>query len=162
MALKPKHRQFVEEYLRCWNASEAARRVGYSQRNADVNGPRLLVNAGIQEEIERRIAETKVSADEVLLRLADQARGSMADFVTVGPAGGVTVDLQKAERAGLLHLVHRLEETKYGLKIELYDAQAALITLGKGYALWREQEPPPPGQVNVIVVRQVVDDGQPG
>lgn len=128
-------------------------------RNADVVGPRLLVNVGIKAEIERRIAETTMSADEVLLRLADQARGSMADFVTIRADGTVVVDLVKADQAGLLHLVRKLEETKYGFKIELYDAQVALVTLGKGHGLWTEQEPPPPGQVNMIVVRQVVADG---
>jgi len=62
---------FVEHYLACWNASEAARRAGYKQRN---EGHRLLTNADIQAHIKERLAEVTMSADEVLQRLAEIAR----------------------------------------------------------------------------------------
>lgn len=71
MSLTNKRRVFVEQYLQCWNASEAARRAGYAHRS---EGPRLLSNADIQVYINLRLADMQMSADEVLNRLADHAR----------------------------------------------------------------------------------------
>lgn len=45
--LNPKQRLFALAYLETLNASEAARRAGYSKKNANVNGPRMLAHAGI-------------------------------------------------------------------------------------------------------------------
>lgn len=137
MALSRKRRQFVEEYLRCWNASEAARRAGYRTR-ANTAGERLMSNDDIRKEIARRIAATAMAADEVLLRLADQARADLGDFVKVGKRR-VQLDLAKAKKAGLLRLVKSIRWTKYGPVLELYDAQAALITLGKHLRLFVER-----------------------
>ena len=67
MALTNKQRVFVEEYLRCWNATEAARRASYAHPN--VAGPRLLVNVSIAAEIEHEVSERSMSADEVASRL---------------------------------------------------------------------------------------------
>lgn len=80
--LTTKQRVFVEEYLTCWNASEAARRAGYAAPH-NIQGPRLLSNVSIQTEIQRRLAEKAMSANEVLARLAEHARGSMGDFLRV-------------------------------------------------------------------------------
>ncbi len=56
MALSNKQKAFVAEYLLCWNASEAARRSGYSARTARQQGARLLTNANIQTAIQARLA----------------------------------------------------------------------------------------------------------
>ena len=45
--MTPKQARFVAEYLIDLNATQAAIRAGYSARNADVVGPRLLGNVGI-------------------------------------------------------------------------------------------------------------------
>jgi phage terminase small subunit len=140
MALSNKQRAFVEHYLICWNASEAARRAGYSRKNADVVGPRLLVNVGISAEIARRLAALQMSADEVLVRLTEHARGSMADFVD--PATD-QLNLVKAEAAGRLHLIKSFKHTKGQftdtISIELYDAQNALVNLGKHLKLFGDE-----------------------
>ena len=74
MALNGKQQRFVEEYLIDLNATQAAIRAGYSKRNADVTGPRLLGNVRIQEEIQRSIGErsqrTEITQDRVLLEYA--------------------------------------------------------------------------------------------
>ena len=74
MALTNKQRLFVEEYLTCYNATKAATRAGYKFPNKQ--GPRLLVNVGIQSLIEQRIHNVAMSADEVLERLANGIRES--------------------------------------------------------------------------------------
>ena len=83
MTLTTKQQAFVEHYLRSWNASQAARDAGYSEKSARLIGSENLTKPDIQAAIEARLAELKMSADEVLARLADQARGSMADFLRV-------------------------------------------------------------------------------
>jgi phage terminase small subunit len=132
---------FVEEYLTCWNASEAARRAGYKGQASSV-GAQLLANISIQEAIKARLAEKAMTADEVLVRLAEHARGSMAEFVRVNEdTGAVWLDMRAAQAAGKLHLIKSYQEAsdKFGAKLELYDAQAALALLGKHHKLFTER-----------------------
>jgi phage terminase small subunit len=77
--LKPKHRRFVLEYLKDSNASAAYLRAGFKSKNPDVNGPRLLGNAGIKAAIAKATANQEkrleLSADRVLtgiLNIAEQ------------------------------------------------------------------------------------------
>jgi phage terminase small subunit len=152
--MNAKQQVFVSEYLKCWNASEAARRAGYNGRSNTI-GSRLLLDVDIAAEIERRVAELKLSADECVLRLADQARGSLEDFLEfeeivfdpprIDEAGHphereivcTGINLAKAKAAGKLHLLKSVTNTgKGGLKVELYDAQHALELLGKAHGLF--------------------------
>ncbi|MCC7208308.1 MAG: terminase small subunit [Anaerolineae bacterium] len=142
MGLSNKRRVFVEEYLKCWNASEAARRAGYSVKNADVVGARLLVNVGIAEAIARRLSEIQMSTDEVLARLTEQARGSMADFINPETD---TIDLVKAQEAGKLHLIKSFSRSigkTQTTRIELYDAQAALVQIGRARGMFVDKIAP--------------------
>ena len=74
LPLTRKQQIFVDEYLKCFNASEAARRAGYTGK-ADVIGCQLLSNISIKALIDARIAESHMSADEALRLLAEMARG---------------------------------------------------------------------------------------
>jgi phage terminase small subunit len=157
MALTNKQQVFVEAYLgdARWNATEAARIAGYAEPGQQ--GYRLLKNVQIAEAVKAAIAERAMSADEVLLRLAEHARGSMADFLDVAGEG---LDLTKAEAAGKLHLVKKFTrtETLHGgsVGVELYDAQAALALLGKHHGLFTEKvEHSGPGG-GPIPVREIV------
>lgn len=48
-----RHEAFCQAYALGGNASEAYRKAGYSAKDADVAGPRLLGNVGIQQRIEQ-------------------------------------------------------------------------------------------------------------
>lgn len=145
--LTNKERMFVEHYLVCWNASEAARRAGYSEHSAREIGRQNLTKLDISREIQARIAEVAMTADEVLVRLADQARGNLEQFVDV--EGDVPrFDLKAAKAAKKLHLVRKMktstrmiegETLGVDVEIELYDAQAALVHLGKHHKLFTEK-----------------------
>lgn len=138
-----KRQAFVEHYLRCFNAAEAARLAGYSERTARQQGSRLLTKVDIQAAIEARLNELKMQADEVLVRLTDQARGSMADFIEVDESGDVNINLKAAKANNSLHLVRKIRKTtKHGktgnetsVEIELYDSQAALVQLSRIHGL---------------------------
>ena len=139
--MNKKQRVFIEEYLQCWNATEAALRAGYSKRTAYSIGPRLLKNVEVSEEISKRITEKAMSADEVLIRLADQARASLDDIVTIYGSGknDWKLDLPKVIAEGKAHLIKSLTPTQYGLKVELHDKQRALELLGKHHKLFTDR-----------------------
>ncbi len=77
-----------------------------------------------------------MSATEVLIHLSDHARGSMKDFIAFDDDGAARVDLKKAARANKLHLIRRLRLSGADVEVDLYDAQAALIQLGRHYRLF--------------------------
>lgn len=75
MALTPKQRRFVDEYLIDLNATQAAIRAGYSQKTADRIGPELLgktcVSDAIQEAQKKRQERTEITQDYVLQKLKE-------------------------------------------------------------------------------------------
>lgn len=130
--LTDKQRAFVEAYLTCgFNATEAARRAGYSERTAHAIGWENLRKPEIAAAIQQGLSERTMPADEVLARLAEQARGTMDDFLD--DAGDI--DLKRARDRGRLHLVKTRGVTKEGGRIELYSAQTALEILAKHHKL---------------------------
>lgn len=136
--LTDQQQRFVDEYLVCWNGAEAARRAGYSVDTARFQASRLLTNVNIRAAIDARLAEAAMSAGEVLARVTEIARGSMADFLAVN-GRGVRLDLKQAAAADKLHLVKKYSKTKQSESIELYDAQSALELLGKYHKLWTDK-----------------------
>lgn len=66
--LSPKQSKFANEYLIDLNATQAALRAGYSKPNKQ--GPRLLVNVGIQaaitEAMQARAKRTEITQDKVI------------------------------------------------------------------------------------------------
>lgn len=145
--LSNKHRAFIDQYLQTWNATEAYQRVySCSREAANANGAKLLANTSVSEALQQRIAESAMSANEVLARLTKHARGSMADFLHV-TVNGATIDMVKAEEADKLDLVRKFTQTtkRYGeteieeITVDLYDAQAALVHLGKHLDLFSDK-----------------------
>jgi len=132
MALSSKQQIWLDAYLQTWNATEAARRAGYAHPRQE--GARLLSNAVMQEEIKSRLAEMTMTADEVLVRLGEQARADYADYINeVG-----SVDLAGMKRDDKMHLVKGVKPSKYGLVVEFYDAHSALVQIGKHHKLFTD------------------------
>jgi len=75
MALTRKQETFVREYLVDLNATQAAKRAGYSARNADKIGHELLgktgVAAAVQNAMDERAERTAITADYVLEGIRD-------------------------------------------------------------------------------------------
>ena len=136
MGLNAKQRLFVEEYLVCMNASEAARRAGYAPKWADRYGYKLRHRPAVEEAIAQRIAERAMDAAEVLARLAQQARGEQYRYLCEDG----TVDLAGLIGSGLAHMVKGTHWDRNGnLTIEFYDAQSALVHIGKHLGLFTER-----------------------
>jgi len=132
MALTKKRKVFIEEYLKCWNGAEAARRAGYKfpRRQASY----LLTIPDINAEIEHRIEELTMEADEVLLRLSEIARGEYAKYVL--PDG--KIDIAQMVEDGKAHLITKIRDTQHGRHIEFCDMQAALVQIGKHHKLFTD------------------------
>jgi len=83
MALTPKQQRFVEEYLIDLNATQAAIRAGYSEKNADKIGSQLLgktrVAASIREAQEKRTRRTEITADYVLTTIRETVEALLND-----------------------------------------------------------------------------------
>jgi hypothetical protein len=132
MGLTNKQRLFVEYYLQTWNASEAARRAGYSEKTAHSQGPRLLENVEIGDEIKARVDAQAMTAGEALVRLAEQARAAYAAYIE----SDGSVDLAGMKRDGKMHLVKCIKYTRTGeVMVEFHDAQAALFKVTQVHGL---------------------------
>ena len=133
-----KQKAFVEEYLQDFNATQAAIRAGYSEKTARSIGAENLTKPDIKTEIEARIAERTMSANEVLVELGLMARSDIGDFLEF--KDGIKepyLNLAKAKEAGLLKLIKKLKYNAQGrLEVEMYDKQAALALVGKHHGLF--------------------------
>lgn len=145
MALTGMQQKFIAEYLQCFNASEAARRAGYSEKAAGQQGYENLRKPEIAEVINAHFDNMMMDAKEALTRLSDMARASIEDFVDVDPNldRAFFLNFNKAKENGKLHLIKKLKYNINGHpEIELHDAQAALIQIAKHHGLFKDDEGP--------------------
>lgn len=104
--LTDKQKLFVSYYVgqSRFNATDAARRAGYS--DPEQSGWANKKNVVISDEISRRCAAVAMGADEVLVRLAEHARGSIEPFL-VDSGDTVFIDLATESAKKNLHLVKK-------------------------------------------------------
>lgn len=83
MKLTPKQKAFCDYYIETGNASEAARKAGYSQKTAPFIGAENLKKPQIKEYISERMnnqdRERVASADEVIAFYTAVMRGEVKD-----------------------------------------------------------------------------------
>ena len=81
--LTRKQRLFAEAWIECGNATEAAKKAGYSEgtagRNADKVRKNTKVSAYIDERMKSQDASLVASADEVLRFFSSVMRGEVKD-----------------------------------------------------------------------------------
>lgn len=157
--LRPKQQAFVLEYVKDFNATRAAIAAGYSRKTARSTAHEILTKQYIKEAVRQLLQEKVMTTEEVLTRLADMARADIADLMDVS-AMGFTIDLMTKNESGelvpnpktkLIKKIRQKVTTYLGKKedsedreiveteLELYDAQAALVHLGKNYGLFKDQ-----------------------
>ena len=132
MPLTPKQKAFADYYLECGNASEAARKAGYSEKTARQMATENLAKPSISAYIAQRMApkdaERIASADEVLQFYSDVMRGkvkdqfgldaALTDRLNAGKelmkrhaaAGNITIGTQKPEDDALTKSLRELAE----------------------------------------------------
>jgi len=137
-----KQKAFIEEYLKDFNATQAAIRAGYSERSAYSQGQRLLNNDEVSEAIQERLNELHMSADEALKLLSDIARGDLGEFVN----DFGMIDISEMRKAGKTRLIKRLkvktvvgeDEETHIQDVELYPADAAIRDVLKVHGKFKD------------------------
>lgn len=133
--LSGKQKAFINAYLgeANFNATHAAKLAGYAGNGVTLatTGYQNIRNPQIAEEISKQLQASAMSANEVLMRLGEQARVEYSKYID--SEGTVHLDTLLADDKG--HLIKGIKETKYGRQIEFYDGQSALNTIAKHHGL---------------------------
>lgn len=172
--LTPKQRLFVDYYLQSFNASDAARKAGYSERTAYAMGWENLRKPEIQAEIQARLQEVHMSAEEALKLLADIARGDVVQIMDVSSVG-FNLDMSKAQRLGLTKLIKKVKQktTTYlakkeseedreitEMEVELYDALGAIRDVLKVHGKFTDRVDVTSGGEKVEYVVRLKDEDE--
>ena len=148
MALTAKQRRFVQEYIVDLNATEAAKRAGYSERTAYSQGQRLLKNAEVQTAIGKaqtvREKRTGITADRVLKELA---RIGLSDIRQLFDSDGRLLrpeewpDAAAAAVASIEVVTRNVGEgeVEHVAKIRAWDKPRALEMAGKHLGMFVER-----------------------
>lgn len=130
MALNPKQAAFVREYLVDLNATQAAVRVGYSEKTAKQQGSRLLTNADIRAAVDAaqqgRSERTKITADYVLENLQEVLERCMERAPVLVRQGREMVQLVD-------------EDGRNVWEFNANGANKSLELLGRNLAMWTER-----------------------
>lgn len=150
-----KQQRFVDEYLIDLNATKAAIRAGYSEATAYSQGERLLrhveVSAAITAARIARSERTKIDADWLLIRLADEAEADVADLYDENGHLRAVADWPLIWRKGLVAGVETVRERvgsdedgnpEYSTvhKVKLSDRVKRLEMIGKHIGVQAFQE----------------------
>lgn len=143
--LTAKQQRFCDEYLIDLNATKAAIRAGYSEKNARNIASENLAKPNIKEYIDDRMAEKEKSLiadqDEVLKYLTSVLRGkSQSSVVVVESTGDFMTQAREMQKA---------PDEKERLK--------AAELLGKRYGLYTEKVDVE-GNVGVVIVDDIEND----
>jgi phage terminase small subunit len=122
------------------NATQAAITAGYSEKTAYSAGQRLLKKVEVAKALSERVEKAAMGADEVLRRLSEHARASLADVLD----DRERFDLKAAKKAGTDHLLKKLKvnvnkDGSVTHEYEIHDPQAALVHLGRYHKLFTDK-----------------------
>ncbi|QDP65875.1 MAG: putative terminase small subunit [Prokaryotic dsDNA virus sp.] len=145
MALTGKRLLFVDEFMIDMNATQAAKRAGYSEKTAYSMGHELLkkpeIQAAIAEARAERSKRTEITQDKVIAELAkigfadvrkavawgstpvDDGEGGLVYPVELIPSSEIDDDTAAA--------ITEVSLTAQGVKVKMADKRAALETLLK-------------------------------
>lgn len=141
--LTPKEKLFVQEYLIDLNATQAAKRAGYSEKSAYAIGAENLkkpkIATAIAEEIEKGSLATRTRLVDELAKIA---LANPTDFFSWGPDGVVIQDSSglTPEQAACISEVSETKTKDGGtIRIKLSDKQAAIEKLGKALGMFTDK-----------------------
>jgi len=125
-----RQRAFIDHYTaNGFNATQAAISAGYSLETARQQASRLLSNVHITSEINRIYQQNTMSAEEILARLSEMARGDLGD---VWDETSGQVDWKQTRALGKSGLIKRIKHktirtsTDDGKEIETFEDEVEL------------------------------------
>lgn len=144
--LTPKQARFVEEYLIDLNASQAAIRAGYSAKNANVEGARLLANASIAAAVaeaqQARSERTQITQDRVLKEYARLAFSDMRNLMAWDASGlslKTSADLTEDVAACVAEVTQTVTKEGGSMKLKVHDKKGALDSVAKHLGMFVER-----------------------
>lgn len=160
--LTPKQEAFVAQYLLDLNATQAAIRAGYSQKTAQQQGSRLLLNVLVQEAIakgrEKTAAKLEITKERIVEELAKIGFSNMLDYMRAGTDGDPYLDFSNLTREQAAALAEvTVEDFKDGrgedardvrrIKFKLHDKKGALVDMAKmlGFMIEKHEHSGPDG-----------------
>ncbi|MHA7967701.1 terminase small subunit [Paenibacillus sp. CAU 1782] len=109
--MREQHKAFADYYIETQNATEAAKKAGYSEKTAYSIGSRLLkkveIDAYIKERMLSKEADRVANQDEILEFLTSVMRGEVQD--------------------------------QMGFETSVRDRKDAAVQLGKRYGMWEDR-----------------------
>lgn len=142
--LTDKQRLFCCLYIKCFNATKAYRKAyGCSYETALTNGPGLLRNTRIKEEIQRlkqnRLNRELLSTEDIFQKYIDMAFADVTDFTDFGNVeintenGPMTVSYVNIKDSVEVDgtLINEISKGKDGVKVKLPDREKALRWLSE-------------------------------
>ena len=119
--LSPKQKAFADYWIESGNATEAAKKAGYSEKTARFIGAENLTKPNILAYIRQRTAPTEekriATGDEVLEFFTSVMRGEIKD------AFGLEVSASDRMVAGKELLKRRVDDRKYELELLKFENQ---------------------------------------
>jgi len=145
--LTARQQRFIEEYLVDVNASQAAIRAGFSEKESRCCGARLLRHPVVGEAVRTAIAErskrTQITADRVLREYARIAFADIRKFTT-GQEGETDLktlaELSDDDAAAVVELTGTPEGK--GVKVKLHDKKRALDAIARHLGLFTKGQEP--------------------
>lgn len=156
--LTDKQQLFCIYYIRCFNATKAYQKAyGVAYATAVVNGPRLLGNTRIKDEIFRlkqeRLNREFLSESDIFQKYMDIAFADVTDFVEFGNEEmDITLDSGEQKTITVSHvniknsfevdgtLISEVSRGKDGVKVKLADRMKALQWLSDHMDLATEEQ----------------------
>lgn len=93
--LTQKQKIFIKEYLLDQNATAAAKRSGYSPKNADKIGAQLLgktrVSEAIKKEMDQRMQNLEIKAENILKEMAKIAFFKPTDILEINESNEIVI-----------------------------------------------------------------------
>jgi len=143
-------------YVTSFIGARAAIDAGYSKKTAYAIASENLRKPEIRDRIEELLKEKVMSREEVLARLAEQARATLYPFVRVDADGFVYFNFADPEALGHLHLIRKIKSKRERMvrgrgkeatdwegewvEVELHDPQKALELVGKHHSLFIDRD----------------------
>lgn len=147
MALPPKQKLFVQEYLKDKNITRAAKAAGFSKKSAHSQGSRLLKNVKVAQAVEagleKQLIKAELTGDMIIAELrklafVDISKAYKTNGKLLHPHDmpeDVRLSLSSVETDEILMAQMKIGETK---KIKLYDKVKSLELLGKHFKVFTE------------------------
>lgn len=148
--LNEKQKMFCKEYVRDFNATQAAIRAGYSKKTADVIASQHLGKLNIQNEIarltEKKVEKTEDLTQQVIDEFRKIAFSSIAHLHNTWISRKEFEDITDDQKACIESIKTRVRRMVYDkedyeveeVQIKLYDKQRALENLGKHLGIYEK------------------------